>query len=66
MARAACLLLLLVLGAAVLCPVIMAVQPDPLPGDFTLAWNGQQIPVPLVWSLCASAGLTLLYSLYRR
>jgi hypothetical protein len=66
MVKAASLLLLLVLGAVVLCPVIMAVGPDPLPGDFTLAWNDQKIPVPLVWSLCASAALTLLYSLYRR
>jgi len=66
MAKLGGLLLILVLGAAVLCPVIMAFEPAPLPGDFVLAWNSREIPVPLVWSLCASAALTLLYSLYRR
>lgn len=60
------LLAILVLGAVILCPIIMAFEPDPLPGDFTVNWGSQHIPVPVAWSLCASAGLTLLYSLYRR
>jgi hypothetical protein len=60
------LLLILVAGAVILCPIISAFEPDPLPGDFTLAWGREHIPVPVIWSLCASAGLTLLYSFYRR
>ena len=60
------LLLILVAGAAILAPVIMLAEPDPLPGDFILAWNSQHYPVPLLWSLCASGALGLLYLLYRR
>ncbi|HEX4026537.1 MAG TPA: hypothetical protein VHX18_02880 [Rhizomicrobium sp.] len=50
----------------ILAPIIMALDPDPLPGDFVLAWNGQHYPVPLLWSLCASGALGLLYLLYKR
>jgi hypothetical protein len=60
------LLTILALGAVILCPIIIAFEPDPLPGDFVLAWGHDHIPVPVVWSLCASAGLALLYSFYRR
>ena len=60
------LLLILVAGAAILAPIIMLVEPDPLPGDFILAWNSQHYPVPAVWSLCASGALALLYLVYRR
>jgi hypothetical protein len=60
------LLLILVAGAAILAPIIMLVEPDPLPGDFILAWNSQHYPVPVLWSLCASSALTLLYFLHRR
>jgi len=59
-------LLILVVGAIILAPVIMAFEPDPLPGDFVLDWNNQHFAIPVIWSLCASAGLTLLYSFYRR
>jgi hypothetical protein len=60
------MLLILVVGAAILAPIIMALEPDPLPGDFVLTWSGQHYPVPVLWSLCASGVLALLYSLYRR
>lgn len=66
MVRITILLLILVAGAALLAPVIMVMEPDPMPGDFVFAWNNQSYPVPVVWSLCASGGLTLLYLIYRR
>ena len=60
------MLLILVVGGAILAPIIMAMEPDPLPGDFVLAWNSQHYPVPVLWSLCASGALALLYLFYRR
>ena len=66
MGRLTILLLILVLGGAILCPVIMAFEPDPLPGDFSFVWNNQHFTVPVLWSLCASGGLALLYSIMRR
>jgi hypothetical protein len=66
MGRYAVLLLILVLGAAIMAPVIMLMEPDPLPGDFVLAWDSQHYPIPVLWSLCASGCLALLYFFYRR
>ena len=66
MKKLAIMLVILVVGAAILAPLIMLVEPDPMPGDFVLAWNNQHYPVPAVWSLCASAALALLYLVYRR
>ena len=66
MRKLATLLLILVIGGAILCPVIMALELDPMPGDFALKWNHQQYNVPVLWSLCASGFLALLYSFYRR
>ena len=60
------ILLILLVGAALLCPIVMALEPDPLPGDFVINWNNQHYPVPVLWSLCASGALALLYSFYRR
>jgi hypothetical protein len=56
----------LVVGAVILAPIVMMIEPDPLPGDFVLAWNSQHYPVPVLWSLCASGALALLYLVYRR
>jgi predicted ribosome-associated RNA-binding protein Tma20 len=64
--RLATLLVILLAGAAILAPVIMLAEPDPMPGDFVIAWNNQHYPVPVLWSLCASGALALLYFLYRR
>jgi hypothetical protein len=64
--RLGVLLLILVVGAVILAPVIMLAEPDPMPGDFVLAWNSQHYPVPVLWSLCASGALALLYFVYRR
>lgn len=59
-------LLILVLGAAMLAPVIMAMEPEPMPGDFAFTWNNHQYLVPAFYSLCASAGLALLYFVLKR
>jgi hypothetical protein len=64
--RLGVLLLILVVGAVILAPVIMLAEPDPMPGDFVLTWNSQHYPVPVLWSLCASGALALLYFVYRR
>jgi hypothetical protein len=58
--------MILLLGAVILAPIIMALELEAMPGDFVLAWNNQHYNVPVIWSLCASGVLTLLYSLYRR
>ena len=60
------LLLILVLGAVIMAPIVMALELEPMPWDFVLSWNSQTYHVPVIWSLCASGALTLLYSLYRR
>ena len=60
------LLLILVLGAALLAPMVMAFEPDPLPGDFVIPWNSQHLNVPVLWSLCASGVLALFYAILKR
>jgi hypothetical protein len=60
------LLVVLLVGAAILVPTIMAFEPDPMPGDFVLVWLHQHYVIPVIWSLCASGALALLYFLYRR
>ena len=60
------LLLILVLGGALLAPVVMAFEPDPLPGDFMIPWNQQHLNVPVLWSLCASGVLALFYALMKK
>ncbi|HWM61145.1 MAG TPA: hypothetical protein VNN98_03295 [Rhizomicrobium sp.] len=66
MSRIVIQLLILVLGAVILAPIIMALELDPMPGDFVLALGTQHYPIPVLWSLCASGALALLYSFYRR
>ena len=51
MNRLAVLLAILVAGAAILAPVIMLAEPDPLPGDFILTWNNTHYQVSVLWSL---------------
>ena len=58
--------MILVLGAVILAPIVMALELEAMPGDFVLSWNNHPYHVPVIWSLCASGALTLLYSLYRR
>ena len=66
MGKLTIMLTILVIGAVVLCPLVMAFEPEPLPGDFTFARKNRRFSVPVVWSLCASAGLALLYSIMKR
>jgi hypothetical protein len=66
MRRLVVLLGILVIGAAILAPVIMAFEPDPMPGDFAFTWDRQHFAIPVLWSLCASGSLALLYSFFRR
>ena len=66
MKKLAILVVILVVGAAILAPIIMLAEPDPLPGDFVLSFNNQHYPVPVLWSLCASGLLALSYLFYRR
>lgn len=66
MVRLLAFLTVLLLGAVILSPIIMALELEAMPGDFVLTWNNQHYNVPLIWSLCASGVLTLLYWLYRR
>jgi len=60
------LVLILVLGAAILTPIVMAFDPDRMPGDFIFSWGKQNYLIPVIWSLCVSAALGLLYFFYRR
>jgi hypothetical protein len=58
--------LILLAGAAILAPIVMAFEPEHMPGDFILTWGKQHYLVPVIWSLCASGALGLLYLFYRR
>jgi hypothetical protein len=60
------MLLILVVGGVILAPIVMQLELDPMPGDFVLRLGTQHYPVPVLWSLCASGALALLYSVYRR
>jgi hypothetical protein len=60
------LMLVLMLGASILAPIVVAFEPDRLPGDFLLTWGKQNYLIPVFWSLCTSAVLGLLYLFYRR
>jgi len=64
--KAILLMLVLVGGAVFLAPIVMAFEPERLPGDFIVTYNKQQLAIPVVWSLCASGALSLLYLFYRR
>lgn len=64
--RLAILLTILALGSAMLAPVMMALDLDPMPGDFAFTLNQQHYQVPVLWSLCAGAGLALLYSVLKK
>jgi len=60
------LVLVLVGGAVFLAPIVMAFEPERLPGDFIMTWGKQQLAIPVIWSLCASGALSLFYLFYRR
>ncbi|HJT41986.1 MAG TPA: hypothetical protein VJ750_00650 [Rhizomicrobium sp.] len=60
------IVLMLIAGAAVLAPIVIAFGPERWPGDFVLTWGKENYLVPVFWSLCASGVLGLLYLFYRR
>ena len=60
------LLAILVLGAAVLAPVIGLIGLDPAPGDFIIRQGNFHMAVPVTYSLCASLGLGLFYYFLKR
>ena len=45
------LALILMLGAAILAPIVMAFDPDRMPGDFIFSWGKQSYLIPVIWSL---------------
>ena len=66
MSRLLILLGILVLGAAVLAPVIAFFDPAPVAGDFAVTWNNARLNIPVVYSLCASLVLALFYWVMKR
>jgi hypothetical protein len=60
------MLVILVLGAAILSPLVIAFAPDPMPGDFSFMWGRTHVAVPVLWSLCASGTLALFYAFMKR
>ena len=59
-------LVILVVGAAVLAPVIMMMDLAPTQWDFPLTLGDRTYNIPALYSLCASAALALLYSVVKR
>ena len=53
------------LGAIILSPVVAAFNFDPLPGDLHFHSGSTVISIPVIYSLCASAGLALLYKIMK-
>jgi hypothetical protein len=60
------LLIIVVLGAAMLAPVIMLLDLEPQALDFTIRLDERPVLIPATWSLCASASLGLLYWIVKR
>ena len=58
--------LILILGAAVLSPVIAAIGFDPVPGDIVFRLGNTPVVIPVTYSLCASVGLALFYKIMKR
>jgi len=66
MRRLFLLLVIILGGAALLAPVIMMAELARMPGDYDLIWDGRHYLIPVTYSLCASVGLALLYSVVKR
>ncbi len=49
-----------------LSPAVAALGLDPMPGDITFRWDNTPVVIPVVYSLCASVGLALLYKIMKR
>ena len=59
-------LVIVVLGAAMLAPMVMMLDLEPQVLDFTIRLNERPVRIPATWSLCARAGLGLLYLIVKR
>ncbi|HXS06587.1 MAG TPA: DUF2905 family protein [Rhizomicrobium sp.] len=57
--------LILILGAAVLSPVVASIGLDPVPGDIVFRLGNVPIVIPVTYSLCASLGLALFYKIMK-
>lgn len=57
---------LLGLASLMLAPALMALDLDPMPGDVAFTLNQHHYQVPVLWSLCAGAGLALFYSVLKK
>ena len=66
MRKWAVIAIILAVGAAVLVPVVILVDPAPLMGVFHLTWGKTRLNIPVFWSLCASAALGLFYFVMKR
>ena len=60
------IVIILLLGALVLSPIIAALELDPLPGDLLFRMGNTPVNIPVIYSLCASVGLALLYKIVKR
>ena len=54
------------LGSLIISPAVAAFKPHPMPGDISFNMGQTHIFIPIVYSLCASLGLALLYRLLKR
>ncbi len=53
------------LGAIILSPAVAAFNFDALPGDLRFHWGSTVVTIPVIYSLCASTGLALLYKIMK-
>jgi len=60
------LVTILLVGAAILAPVVSLLGLDQIPGDFTIRQGNFHMLVPVTYSLCASLSLGLLYYFMKR
>lgn len=60
------IVIILLLGALALSPIIAALELDPLPGDLLFRLGNTPVNIPVIYSLCASVGLALLYKIVKR
>jgi hypothetical protein len=57
---------LLGLASLMLAPALMALDLKPMPGDIDFTLNQHHYQLPVLWSLCAGAGLALFYSVLKK
>ncbi len=60
------LLLTVAIASIVLVPIMIQFEFDPMPGDFAFNFQNHHYNIPVLWTLCAGAGLTLFYSIMKK